>query len=402
MNIKVLFNQKQKIHYVVRVVEKTAPEWKHKSDISDILNDLLLTRTPEQLMKVIDKMPSLYPHASFGDENQAYSFVEAKDMLSQQFNLFDKDRLEAELFLESAKPLKGNKRKIISFAENYCTEGSEYAASLGLFNEDECVVLVEHLQDWMMLRNSLSLAARLLGQIEDDTMEVSLVDAGFRHQDNTRLKQSMYIIPFKYNTFFAKKFAPVKSQDPLFCSMVNEEIVKTNFAGLGNVYKHCLEKDRSDTYFITKPQATQEYPSLVKELFSMERESSEEQTLYLCVEDNGTQLDMAKRVVSSFAIAFRKLREKESSKSGKDEELLGWEYDPSGEFEKLASPRIVARSFVSGLFYQLIYHPGKRITICGECGNAVLSREQGTRNKYCSDSCRVQASKKRKRDEENA
>ena len=109
---------------------------------------------------------------------------------------------------------------------------------------------------------------------------------------------------------------------------------------------------------------------------------------------------MAKSAVSAFTAAFRSLEDPGSSKKKSGSlRKLGWTYDESGEFEKLDQPRLVPQSLASALWYRLVYHPVMKIAICKFCGNAVVSREQGTPKMYCTDTCRVQDANRRKRED---
>lgn len=74
--------------------------------------------------------------------------------------------------------------------------------------------------------------------------------------------------------------------------------------------------------------------------------------------------------------------------------FLGWSFDEESVLNG-EKPGFKPTSFISALWYYCIHHSGYEISLCLRCGNTFLSRTQGTRNKYCTDSCRVQAAKKR-------
>jgi hypothetical protein len=257
--------------------------------------------------------------------------------------------------------------------------------SLHYANADECVVLFELVQDWIYVRNALSVCARLLGQLESGN-GVSLADAGFESHKSKRLNsKKLFGLPLKYNTMLSIGLLKWDIEDPLFYNTVEREKEDSNIFSYKVTVNYLKAQDKS-VFLTTAPVATNKPYSLRK---SLKNQPSEEKTFFLCVEDTGSQEQMAKNIVSQFAAVFRNLEMKQKGVSG-SEQKFGWVYDESGEFENLAQPKMMPLSLASALWLRLVYHPSRKITLCKKCGNAVLSKEQGMPREFCSNSCRVQ------------
>ena len=401
----VLYNAKEKRHFVVRVIEKCQLAWSWSGECSAELNKLISSKTPQQLLDAIDSFPALYPQESFLDKKIAYSLMDAKDELRKsRYVSCKKETLEAEMYLASATPLRANKESFESFILKYGTNGQDYLTDLREVSESEHFVLMEPVQDWMMLRNTLSICARVLGQIQDEEKQESLEDAGFSFRDNTRIKKEIYYTPFKYNTFFNTSSGQMFEQDALFTALTKRKYERTTIPFFLDINVDYFSEIERDVFVLTRPLATQKYDmiqSLKQEFLSESTGPVETRTHYLCLRNTGDQREMMEGIIEAFSSAFRSLTDSTEAKGKKrgTGSFLGWKYDQSGEYEKLEEPRLVPQSFISALWYQLVYHPGKRITICKLCKNAVLTNEQGTKNKYCSNSCRVRDSRKRKKEQ---
>ena len=394
MNIAVSYNRRESLHYLLRIVPRGALSWDTGANCLGHLDGLLSSKMPAQLLQAIDAMPSLYPGGTFSGKVYWCELAEASKRLSA-FAGCDEAQLEAELQIVAVKELRANNTRLTQFVAEYGKSGAEYADSLRYANGEECVLLVERLQDWMTLQSSLSLCARLRAQLERGDVPVSLEGAGFAHRTNTRLEDDFYIIPFKFNTFYAKEHVEGAVNDPLFTALAPWVKGKTRLSPIDQVYVRYPDKDNKDVFFATAPVATQEYPKTVEEVFIARRRSASVKTYYLLARDGGDQAAIARSIAASFTRAFRTLQDP-GDKKGRGKRDLGWTYDAEGEFDGAAGPRLVPQSLPSALWQQLVYHPGMRTIACAYCGNAVLAREQGNQKHYCSPSCRVQDAKRAK------
>ena len=405
MDIAIAYDSRQGLHFILRVVAKEQIGCDGRIECVGMLNDLLTTKTPPRLLKAINDMPSLYPGGYFAGERYAFAFSEAAEIFVERFAVCDESLLKAELWLDSAQSLRADTARITQFVRDHGTNGKGFLNSLRMRSSSDCVVLAERLQDWMTLRNSLSVCARLLGQLEGNGSSASLEDAGFHLEDNKLLGGEHYLLPFKFNTFYALRGSGKwEKQDPLFAALAPAAKRDVELGSTGRVYANYPDPGNNGVFFAAYPVATQDYPTSAPELFEKifrsDRREPVKKTHYFLVRNSGNQAQMAKDVVNAFTSAFRTLEDPGSTRRKPGEVRdLGWMYDKAGEFEKLAQPRLVPQSLVSALWFRLIYHPVMKISICKFCGNAVVSREQGTPKAYCTDTCRVQDANRRKREE---
>ena len=403
MGITVAYDKRQKLHYVIRDVPGDALEWDAGQDCTRQLNALLAAKTPTALLRAVEGMPSLYPEGRFSKTTRPVASREEVHYAVVRFGECDEDQLRAEMWMDSATPLRSDTAKMSKFVTDYGYDGEALAERAGAALGEGRVVAVEHLQDWMTLRNALTLCGRLLAQLQEGG-PVSLEDAGFYRRSNSRLKDDFYIIPFKFNAFFARASADWEEKDPLYNSLMTERKLASRYRFLAEPRGGFPDPSEPDVFLVTSPVATQEYSSV----FASKRLEPVDKTLYLMVRDSGDQEAMAKKVVLAFTEAFRGLEDWERGMRGKEDRrgtgrALGWAYDAMGAFAKQDEAREVPLSFPSGLWHRLLYHHAQALVVCSHCKNAILSSEQGTRREYCSDTCRVQAAaKERKRGERDA
>ncbi len=381
-------NKRTRAHCLVRAVPANIALAGSFEPDPAALNALLGVKAPGQLVQAVDDLPPLVAAESLARMPRILAPADAAGYLGGSFAECDADVLAAELFLDSAEGLRANGQSLVKFADEYCCGGRVAAQRMGSLSDD-IAVLVEPVQDWMAVRNQLSIALRLKGLLAEGEPDI-FGRAGFERVDNRRLGSPLLVIPAKFNPFFAKAArtaAADAAADPLFSAMAPRARRATSVPGVGDVSPNYPDPSNKGVFFTTKPLATDDLPSWGS-LFRPNRVPAEDQTLYLCVEDVGDQEAMTRSVVESFSYGYVNL--------DLEGEKAGWEYDVSGEHENIDAPRVLCRSFASSLWYALSYHRGKRITVCRLCGNAVLSNERGTRKNYCSDACRVRDANRRK------
>lgn len=396
MDVAITYDAKKKLHYIVRIVPRVAVGWTGKADVSALLNELLVAKTPSSLIKAFDNAPALYPAGTFAGRKYAFAFKEAESELAS-YSTCNEAQLHAELLLNSAKELRFDSAGIGQFAIDNGCSGAEFVERLKDRNSSEHIVLIEQLQDWMTLRNSLSVCARLLGQVERMDEPVSLEEAGFELRSIRRLGGDYFITPFKFNTYFAaSQGKDWEQKDPLFYALFPVEDMQTEWVPiLGNISAHYPDPKNKDVFFATQPIATGEYAKLGEGMFISKNRPVGTKTYYLVVKKSVSDDELARSIVSAFTRAFRDLQDPVGGFKKKKGQFrpLGWSYDEAGEFEGLDAPRYIPNSLPSALWYQLIYHPGKEIIVCAECKNAAINVKKGRSRDYCSDLCRVRASK---------
>lgn len=390
----IAYDNHQKLHFVLRVATRAELNWHKSCDCIPALGDFLVCKTPKKLLESIARLPCLYPDGIFGGERYAFALDIARKEFPNRFGQCRSGQLVGELWLDSCKSLRADNGNYSSLISEHGVDGRSFLGCFSGDSDPNHVVLAERLIDWITVRNSLSLVARLLGQLEDNHSNVSLEAAGFsspRHIE--RLHGDFRIIPFKFNTYFVKhKTQGVQQLDPLFSALTSKPTDESNLGLLAKASVVYPDAERKGVLFATKPTATGEMAKTWEEFFFTKRRKPADQLYYLLVEDTGDQDGMIEDVVNAITRSFRQLKDPGSGK------LLGWDYDDSGNTQKLPGPRLLPRSLPSALWYSLIYHPGKKIVICDHCHSAAVSREQGTNRSYCSETCRVKAAKERQRE----
>lgn len=394
--ISLAYDSRQRVHYVLRVVSPEALAWDGSLDCGAALNGLLETKTARSLLDGISQMTSLCPDGVFWGQRYMFTQKEARRSFPKRFSSCEAGQLQAELWLDSAGALRSDKSKLSKFVEEFGTDGGEFLEALLPKATSADLVLAERLQDWITLRNSLSLCARLLGQIEGGGGAISLERAGFYNPGrNEHLGGSFYMIPFKFNTYFAATGVDGPDvHDPLFTRVAPPG---KRAAGDGRLFRTSVnypDPKRPNVFLATRPAATESFPESVADLLVSKRREPAEKVYYLMVEDSGDHMQMACDIVNAFTRGFRTLDDPVAGRG--EPRKLGWVYDETGNTAKLPQPRLEPRSLPSALWYSLLFHPAMKMVLCKRCGNAILSREKGTPKAYCSETCRVQDANQRR------
>ena len=387
----IAFDSDDNLHYIIRVIPREQYSWAwNDRGLSKELNSLITVKSPAAFMRLVDALPPIVPCAYFGGRQVAYLREEIEDGSLMGMEGCNTRILESEFFLESSKPMRSNKVKLDKLVTEWGSDGRTVASLLkGI--EGDFVVLVEPLQDWMTLRNSLSLCARLLAGVEHGSG--LLKGLGFDMLKSKRLGKELWGIAFKYNPFYSKKIALRDEDrfDPLFYALTDQYSEKTNVPFMKRELHGLCPEDHS-VFVTTRQIATGHYDAIGPN----KEKTPSEKTLYLCVAGGDGGKESSKEIIRQFSWAFRHLAIPQGNKASCESVDCGWRYDQRGEFQDLAGPKMVPGSFASALWYQLVYHPHDRLTRCKWCGDALMARSVGTPKEFCCGSCRVQYGRSQK------
>lgn len=404
----IVWNKKCSLHFFVREVSAEECDRAAYGAAYADLNGLLVAKSRDQMVKAIADMPPLFPGKSFDGKQRIYS---SREILHPSFaKLFTKcesSKLEEEFFIETAKGVRDNSEKIDALIGRYGSSGeeiAEFAASC-----PDAMFAVEPIVDWTMVRSLLSVVARLSGLIIEGAAD-PFRRGGFVYLDSRYLGIPIWGIPIKFNAcerlhfndrdYYTEEGA--SKFDPLFSSVrvvlpkrkVMQPVPGINKSFPATISLCGLSEDDEKIFFASQPIARDDF----RKLFGKNRTTAEQKTEYLCIETGGDDVADVKRLVRRIVELFAGLKEKYPETGAARD--YGWDCDYSNIFEEPGYRKTVCRSYASALMYALIYHPGKRYTVCALCGNAVLSNIRGTRKEYCSDACRVRATNIRKAAEE--
>lgn len=238
---------------------------------------------------------------------------------------------------------------------------------------------LEPLQDWVLLRNLLSISLRLGGTMRTMRSEAAennlLVKSGFIKSERSNLSSKLaidapgYSIPVMFNPFYRDGNALIndatfddESTWPLYRTIVESQ---SRHLGLTNV--GCL-KGCERIKFVTGPQARSDLGRLVP-VFTRPTEAK---WLYMVIEDRGgaSQLELANELIN---VLDRLLYAPILSYTGKPMEEIA--------IESMWLP--------CSLWSIVRSHPNHYLLTCENCQRTVLSTNQGPNKRFCSDSCRV-------------
>lgn len=386
--VKIVYSKTSRAHLILRTVPAEKLKWtwsQQQSRISDYFNLLVSARSLDGLLKAAEKLPPIVPSKRFGALKTMYEIGDLSADFFSSLRPCDVLRLKDESYLESCRPIRSNTSRLDSFIKKWGSNGNELEKLTEQILSRGGAIVVEPLQDWAFLRNSLSICARLIAECQSDIPD--LKRCGFIDTYSSRLQRKLLCAPIKYNTFFSKPISTNSAQsDPLYHALTKAIPQKTNIP-LTKVDVNLLNPKDEAVFITTKPIATGDSK------ISPEN-GGENKTLFLCVRDNGNDADMARSIVSSFGMAYRNLSIPLGIKEKEGKLDCGWSYDESGEFEELDSPRVYPQSLASALWYRLVYHPEDRLSRCKWCEGAFLSKRIGATREFCSGSCRVQFGRK--------
>ena len=267
-------------------------------------------------------------------------------------------------------------------------------------NDDTHVVYCEPLQDWMIVRNMLSLASQLYYLANaPETMNAPLSSlCRVRHYDEVKyLKRPAFALPIAFNTTgrLKRQLDPGLIWDalqenyakasPLFCSGIE---VPENQKWLGAIKnRHFWSQiiQDEDVLFLSAYQVEATYVG--REVSG----DTEWQALYMVVVpkmEKGvvaeTERDMADRLFYDIERAFF---------TGPDgirgRRLCGW---GRGDVSESDGDSLMGfKSLMGALWDKVFHHRAVGFVTCRNCGNTVLRTTKGKRSLYCSDSCRSAA-----------
>ena len=238
---------------------------------------------------------------------------------------------------------------------------------------------LEPLQDWVLLRNLLSISLRPGGTMRTMRSEAAennlLVKSGFIKSERSTLSSKLaidapgYTIPVMFNPFYRDENALIndatfddESTWPLYRTIVGSQ---SRHLGLTNV--ECL-KGCERIKFVTGPQARSDLGRLVPVFIR----PTEAKWVYMVIEDRGgaSQLELANELINALD---RLLYAPILSYTGKPMEEIA--------IESMWLP--------CSLWSIVRSHPNHYLLTCENCQRTVLSTNQGPNKRFCSDSCRV-------------
>lgn len=371
-------------HVVLRAFTKDEVSETPETVNPDSFNRLVLSKNFLSFMQSIDELGIISRKGFTKKDKRILTVGEVRELDTRGELLSTSiDRLSDEVYFDSASPYKHNASALKKMSVAYDYESTEFLKSISKFKDDDFVVM-ELMQDWVDLRNSLSLTSRVLGHLINPPIkragrELSdgfngLLEAGFSQAPLERSLFEQFGIPYSFfdkyhqqyhimigfNTFFAKGeplkrmpgiTSPLEFKAPLLFSVLNTDEPK----------------------WATALKTSQRINYLTAQEAKGRKQGKGDTATYLSIGDAGEDWrQLAREMVIAMMQAYMKP-----------------EIDIENIFSGNGYPDIVHTSLIEALWYQLLYPKKHELIVCQNCGNAALAAKQGMSKVWCSDSCRT-------------
>lgn len=348
-------------------------------------NAFLMARDPESLVESAARLGPMFVSKS-DLTGRLLMVADAQSKAGKRLRQSDSPRLLAECFFDPYAASVGNDGLLFEGAGrvprasadrtveayDFCGNSSDYG-----YLGDHFSVLIEPLQDWILLRNLLSITLRLGGMLRRcPSGEALLEDAGFSRVERKTLDAKLvidapgYAIPVMFNPYFREGSIPhndvafdANAIWPLYSRIAEE---RPGRYGLG-IYGALRDCDGS-IRFATAAQVEAAHGSFKPRKLRPE----EERWTYLVIEESGGcgQKELADKLLSSLD---RVLYRPRLSYSG----------------EQMREVSVDSYDLPSALWSLVRSHPNHYLMTCDNCHRTVFSTTQGPNRRFCSDSCRV-------------
>lgn len=364
---------------MIRVLDRDVSEHPMGSVALEDFNRLTMSKDPEGLALAALGFGPFWRKGG-SDSNLVFSMADFTRLIGSRFMCSDAESLLTECFFDPyAEPTEDSSLSFDTIGRKERARSSKLVEQHDLcahFRDTEPVspdasVIVEPLQDWVLIRNILSISLRvasaLRGAGADDELMTSV---GFRRVLRARfhsklaLESSAYVMPVAFNDFFRDGSVLAYNEDatsPFLRSITLRRAVNP-FMTVAS-----LSSDRG-VKFLSAVQAEQADASL---LGRRRGRPEEDKWLFLAIEEREGEgpRDALLRFLN--AIDGSMGRPEIVVKDVETDEVRPVYYDvPSAAW---------------GLFRS---HRGLYISTCEQCGRSMLANPKGGRKRFCSSACR--------------
>lgn len=391
MHAYVAWSKPNNLHSIARVVPKAfVGATLNDEGALGAINALASSKSLVKLLQAVESMPTLLP--DIPGSGRVVPIKDARGHVNDMFEACKLGYLVDEARFDANADIGPDERGAKTAANARDATNGGLEEDLAIADPESSCLVVEPLLDWVSTRNTFGVVARLSGLIEGGDTSGIMERAGFTLGENRRLSEGIWMIPFSYNPFFAPFSTSFYKFQPLLSCLTTERIEKIggptpltpesisyNDFGSGN-----------DVYLLTAPIAKDQPMKLRDAIFN--KKEIEEKRFYLCAKDDGTQLDAAGRIIRSFFDATRDLKITPSKKKREPVRagwVLDWTVDPFDTNASSPHVQVERLSLFSDLMYRLYYRGDERVSVCAECGCAILQPNRGPLREFCSNACRM-------------
>jgi hypothetical protein len=377
-----LARQENGLHVLIRIFPKEVFNQNFCATPKEV-NKLLESKNILSLLKAIEQFGPLLTCALVESENTRFYPIEKlsddpiRDMGLSSVHLPSLIRETVfELPCESGEHVYLT-RKV---SKKYGIDREGFNDDLSEHTSSE-VVVIEPLQEWLFLRNTLSLFGRIIYARQENTFcDTMLESIGFERRSNRKLKTDVFAIPFQFNTWFATNnttknlIHPLTTSPerhcPLLWRIFTKSFKDTNDSFIGRLLKgdaHFVLKDSPDILILTAPQATGRRASVIN------NKNYEDKRLYLAIREDGrSQIELSEHLIISFIKHFID-----------DFSLI----DAQSVFDGNRSYSPTPSNLAAACWMTLVNHPGYYLIRCKACGSVVFASDVGRERIFCSNAC---------------
>lgn len=392
-NTRLALDTRSKMHVIIRQVTSAdtsaAIEQNHVNP--DELNDFFLTRDVEELVLQADRLGPMFPPSDLPADRVLSVTELGKASVGGRLGAADPHLLLAESYFD---PFSSSDGKSFTFEEvgRLARAATNRAATnFSMFGDDGFVsgehsYIIEPLHDWLLMRNLMSIAMRILACASSkDTVSASVLqNAGFSlvEPTNALSKKAMggpaLVVPVGYNPFFSRPTIDLTWKDsdiwPFFSKLTDmEQTAAEKFIGIRRP-KHL--KGDLNTIFLTSVEVGREEPSLGLKL----TENVGAKWMYMAILQNGRTQEQS---ANGFIQALDKLFGSSTIACGGPK---------SEEVRTVDSPS----NLVGAIWSCIKQHPKRYLMSCKYCHRTLFANMLGGETTFCSPSCRSAYSKAQK------
>lgn len=383
INLYLAKDKRSNMHSFVRSTSEKLLSGEVFSPPADAVNDLLMSRSIESLANAAERLGPMfrrgkdYEHRLMRGGRPRLLPSNSEDLLWECF--FDPYATRVEsgspAFERSGNTARRAAARVIESRDFCKCEGDDPTP------DGRPDLIVEPLQDWVLLRNLISVALRLGGTLRTTkSRDTLLEDVGFSKMGRRTLMSKLatdspgFALPVMFNPFFrggasrdgAKKLQNItfdaKATWPLYLSITE---IKSRYLGLANV---ASLRGCDSIKFVTGPQA--EAPDGSFE--PIETRPEESRWMYLVIEDRdgSSQAELADMLLNALE---RQLYRPHLSCVG----------------VSMAEVAVESYDLPTALWGMVREHPGHYLLTCENCRRTIFATNQGPDRRFCSDACRI-------------
>lgn len=273
------------------------------------------------------------------------------------------------------------------------------------WNDDDFLVCVEPLQDWIFVRNALSISANLytlltsdFAQCPDANERGLLSRTMFEYAPFGDVFSGQYLAaPISFKGSFDFWVSPHKDYNAKEIEDYDKDINPLKFF----VTKSSSEPVRQSPYLylhrvlkgFSNVVITTQTP--IETVFGAHRAIVPDRILsdYIVLFPGRSQ--SARDVLADAFHAMHQAIFSGPNGLWEDQFVFGDELAGLGLSEEDGGSLLGYKSLLPALWNGMIHHRGHKLITCETCGNTVLASTRGLPPKYCSTACRMQASRRR-------